>query len=205
MLVGAMNPCPCGFAAIRLASAAARRSRSRAIAARLSGPLRDRLDLTVEVPALPPDVLGALGELSTSANQSGPECSAAVRARVVRRARAPDVRYARRWRAHERGADAGADRAVLRHRRAGARLLESAVGRLALSARAYDRVRKVARTIADLAGADGSEGTTSPRRCSFECSRPSYSVATLPIPTMAAAIAPRMTETMKITSAETTM
>jgi len=111
----------------------------------LSGPLRDRLDLTVEVPALPPDTLGSVG--------CG-ELSAAVRARVVAARACQSGRY---------GGDRVrtnaelASRLMLKHalpNRAGLRLLSNAVSRLGLSARGYDRVRKVARTIADLAGHD---------------------------------------------------
>ena len=112
---------------------------------RLSGPLRDRLDLTVEVPALPLEALSA---------ETGGESSADVRARVV----------AARARQAERHAGDGiftnaeltppllaqycaTDPAALR-------VLHSAMSRLSLSARGYDRVRKVARTIADLDGND---------------------------------------------------
>ena len=115
---------------------------------RLSGPLRDRLDLTVEVPALPPDTL-----VATSAG----EPSAAVRQRVV----------AARDRQHQRFAGEGirtnaelTPSLMLRHGaldKAGTRLLSTAVTRMSLSARGYDRVRKVARTIADLAGSEGIE------------------------------------------------
>jgi magnesium chelatase family protein len=111
----------------------------------MSGPLRDRLDLTVEVPAVPPDVLGA--------GASG-ECSALVRTRVV----------AARERQRERSAFQGVrtnaaltPQLMARYCRldsAGLRLLAVAVQRLGLTARGYDRVRKVARTIADLAGSD---------------------------------------------------
>ena len=143
MLVGAMNPCPCGFAGdpsreCRCAPPLMTRYRDR-----LSGPLRDRLDLTVEVPALPLDALSA---------GAGGESSADVRARVV----------AARARQTERHARDGiftnaeltppllvkycaTDQAALR-------VLRSAMTRLSLSARGYDRVRKVARTIADLEG-----------------------------------------------------
>jgi magnesium chelatase family protein len=145
VLVGAMNPCPCGFSSdpdreCRCTPQQIERYRSR-----MSGPLRDRLDLTVEVPAVPPDVLGA-GEPG--------ECSAAVRRRVVA------ARDAQRARSE---ADGGRTNAALtptelaRHCRldaAGLRLLGLAVQRLGLTARGYDRVRKVARTIADLAGTD---------------------------------------------------
>lgn len=110
---------------------------------RLSGPLRDRLDLTVDVPALPLDALGA---------DAGGESSATVRARVV----AARARQAARYAADGILSNAeltpplmakycAADPAALR-------ILRSAITRLSLSARSYDRVRKVARTIADLAG-----------------------------------------------------
>ena len=143
MLVGAMNPCPCGFAGdpsreCRCAPPLMARYRDR-----LSGPLRDRLDLTVDVPALPLDALSA---------DAGGESSAAVRMRVV----AARARQAARHAGDGILANAeltpplmakycAADPAALR-------VLRSAIARLSLSARGYDRVRKVARTIADLAG-----------------------------------------------------
>jgi len=142
VLVGAMNPCPCGFA-----GDLARQCRCTPLEivryrGRMSGPLRDRLDLAVEVPAVPPDVLGSGGE---------GEPSAAVRARVT----------AARARQYQRYAGAGVTtNAALtpalmarycRLDKAGLKLLSAAVDRLGLTARGYDRVRKVARTIADLA------------------------------------------------------
>src|SRR4051812_42877400 len=145
MLVGAMNPCPCGYLGDTLREC---RCTPQAIVRyrdRLSGPLRDRLDLLVDVPALPPDLL-------TSQAQGEP--SALVRARVV----------AARGRQHERyrtrGIRANAELTpslIARYcalDRAGTRLIQSSVSRLGLSARGYDRVRAVARTIADLEGAE---------------------------------------------------
>jgi magnesium chelatase family protein len=145
MLVGAMNPCPCGFAGdpsreCRCAPPAMARYRDR-----LSGPLRDRLDLTVEVPALPIAALSADG---------GGESSADVRARVVAARARQTARYA---------ADGITTNAELTPPlltkycavdAAALRTLRSAMTRLSLSARGYDRVRKVAKTIADLAGDD---------------------------------------------------
>src|SRR5438128_5535409 len=61
VLVGAMNPCPCGFATDPARECRCTPQQVARYRSRLSGPLRDRLDLTVDVPALPPDVLGALG------------------------------------------------------------------------------------------------------------------------------------------------
>ena len=145
MLVGAMNPCPCGFAndptrECRCTPMLLGRYRDR-----LSGPLRDRLDLTVDVPALSIDALG---------DSSGGEPSAAVRARVVAARARQIARYAGAGISTNVELSAplltrhcaldGAARAVLL----------AAARKLSLSARGYDRVRKVARTIADLAGDD---------------------------------------------------
>jgi magnesium chelatase family protein len=101
------------------------------------------MDLTIEVPALPPDVL---------ATGSPGEPSSQVRARVVSARERQRQRYAREG-FHTNAALTPA--LIARHCAldgAGARLLTVAATRMALSARAYDRIRKVARTIADLAG-----------------------------------------------------
>ena len=145
MLVGAMNPCPCGFAddssrECRCAPPTVARYRDR-----LSGPLRDRLDLTVDVPALPIDTLSA---------DAGGESSAAVRARVVAARARQSARHA------EDGIRTNAELTPPLMARycatdpAAQRVLRAAMTRLSLSARGYDRVRKVARTIADLEGDD---------------------------------------------------
>ncbi len=145
MLVGAMNPCPCGYLGDGVRLCRCTSQQVERYRARLSGPLRDRMDLTIEVPALPPDVLAA---------GSPGESSAQVRARVV---------SARERQRHRHSGDGLRTNAELtpaligRHcvlDDAGVRLLATAAARMALSARGYDRVRRVARTIADLAGAD---------------------------------------------------
>src|SRR6185436_11543227 len=74
VLVGAMNPCPCGFAGDPLRDCRCTPSQISKYRSRISGPLLDRLDLTVEVPAVSPDVLGG---------GAAGEPSSAVRARVV--------------------------------------------------------------------------------------------------------------------------
>ena len=111
----------------------------------MSGPLRDRLDLLVEVPGLPPDLL--------TADARG-EPSAIVRERVVA---ARDVQ-GDRYQAHAVRTNAELTPSLLaRHcalDRAGTKLIQASVSRLGLSARGYDRVRAVARTIADLDAAD---------------------------------------------------
>jgi magnesium chelatase family protein len=145
MLVGAMNPCPCGFAGDTLRECRCTPQQITRYRDRLSGPLRDRLDLTVEVPALTPDAL--------SGDVSG-ESSACVRERVV----AARARQEQRYAGSAVATNAGLTPALMaRHcatGRDGTRLLGAAVSRLRLSARGYDRVRRVARTIADLADAD---------------------------------------------------
>jgi magnesium chelatase family protein len=145
MLVGAMNPCPCGFAGDATRECRCSPPQVARYREQLSGLLRDRLDLTVEVPAVPLDGL-----------TDGPpgEASLAVRARVA----AARERQQRRLAGELIRTNAELTPSSLaRHctiDRAGHRVLSSAIGRLSLSARGFDRVRKVARTIADLAGAD---------------------------------------------------
>jgi magnesium chelatase family protein len=145
MLVGAMNPCPCGFLGDPSRECRCPPPQVARYRERLSGPLRDRLDLTVEVPALPLDAL--------SADAAG-ESSADVRARVIAARARQAERYAGRGITTNTqltpslmAAYCGMDRAALR-------VLQAAMTRMSLSARGYDRVRKVARTIADLAGDD---------------------------------------------------
>ena len=143
-LVGAMNPCPCGYSGdpahgCICASADIARYRSR-----LSGPLADRIDMHVTVGAVP---IGSLGT-------RGGECSAAVRARVEHARSAQRVRYAAmrgvECNAHVAGRWLDSHGSVAPGARA---LLIAAANRLSLSARGYHRVLKVARTIADLDGA----------------------------------------------------
>jgi magnesium chelatase family protein len=148
VLVGAMNPCPCGFAGDPIHECRCTPQQIAKYRGRLSGPLLDRLDLTVDVPAVPPDVLGA--------GESG-EPSAAVRLRVV------EARARQHERTGARGVRTNAAltaQMMASHCRldsSGLRILAGAVQRLGLSARGYDRVRKVARTIADLAGSQNIE------------------------------------------------
>jgi magnesium chelatase family protein len=143
MLVGAMNPCPCGYLGDAVRECRCTPQQVSRYREKLSGPLRDRLDLSVEVPALPPEAL---------TGDANGEPSAQVRARVVAARELQRLRYS------EDGIRANADlttQLMARYcslDRAAVRVLNNAVTRLSLSARAYDRVRKVARTIADLDG-----------------------------------------------------
>jgi magnesium chelatase family protein len=146
MLAAAMNPCACGYYGdavhvCRCAEADVERYRSR-----VSGPLLDRIDIHLEVPTVPyRDLTGASAE----------EPSAVVRQRVEL------ARVRQRQRFHDRpGLHANAHMTARDLRRycplsePVEGLLREAVARLGLSARAYHRVLKIARTIADLAGAD---------------------------------------------------
>jgi magnesium chelatase family protein len=141
MLVGAMNPCPCGYSDDPTRSCRCSSSQIARYAARLSGPLRDRLDLTVAVASVSPREL----------QEAAPgESSASIRTRVVA---ARDRQLSRGGRLNAR-LHGRALRGQLSLDADGRRLLANALARLALTARGYDRVLRVARTIADLDGAD---------------------------------------------------
>jgi magnesium chelatase family protein len=148
MLVAAMNPCPCGFRGDRLRDCTCPEYRLRQYAGRLSGPLVDRIDLRVEVPRLTPRERRQLitGEKQTC------ESSASVRPRVS------EARERQLSRLAGSGAYANAHMTSRQLRRlsrlepSAIETLDRAYDRLRLSARACDRVVKVARTIADLAG-----------------------------------------------------
>jgi len=146
LVVGAMNPCACGFRGDGTGRCICSAERVRAYRARLSGPLLDRIDVHV---VLPPVNVGALQ------HGEGGEPTCAVRGRVER-ARAIQADRATRG---EVRASTNAllspgdlDRVASLCAR-GSSLLGSAVTRLALSARAYGKILRVARTLADLEGA----------------------------------------------------
>ncbi len=141
-LVAAMNPCPCGYAGDVSGRCSCTPEAVRRYRARVSGPLLDRIDLQIQVPRVPLTELGAAGAAG--------ESSAVVRERVI----------AARERQQQR---AGKPNAVLSNREAqrdcelttsDRGLLERALDRLGLSARAYHRILRVARTIADLADSE---------------------------------------------------
>jgi magnesium chelatase family protein len=141
MLVGAMNPCPCGYSDDPTRACRCSSSQIARYAARLSGPLRDRLDLTVAVASVSPREL----------QEAAPgESSASIRTRVVA---ARDRQLSRGGRLNAR-LHGRALRGQLSLDADGRRLLANALAKLALTARGYDRVLRVARTIADLDGAD---------------------------------------------------
>ena len=148
-LVAAMNPCRCGYLDDASLACARVPRCAQEYQSRISGPLFDRIDMHVEVPALGPADLAAA---------PAGEGSAAVAARVA----AARLRQAQRFAADPDGAavrtNAQADGGLLERiatpDEPGRSLMTGAAERLKLSARAYHRVLRVSRTIADLDGAD---------------------------------------------------
>ncbi|MDR0564382.1 MAG: YifB family Mg chelatase-like AAA ATPase [Azoarcus sp.] len=138
-LVAAMNPCPCGYSGHPERACTCTTAKIASYRERLSGPLLDRIDLSIEVPAL--------SWTDLSGGTAG-EPSAAVRERVLK---ARERQMARQGvpNAH---IEAGRVEELCAPNAAGAALAEAAMRRLNLSARAYHRILRVARTLADLGG-----------------------------------------------------
>jgi magnesium chelatase family protein len=140
-LVAAMNPCPCGYLGHSSGRCRCTEEQVLRYRARISGPLLDRIDMHVEVPSLPHEALHRAGD---------GESSAAVRTRVI----------AARERQTTRNGKPNSQLGQQEIKKSctlappDAMLLEQAMERLGLSARAYHRILKVARTIADLADSD---------------------------------------------------
>ena len=144
MLVAAMNPCPCGYLGDPTHTCSCTPHQIQVYRARISGPLLDRIDIHVEVPAV------AYKEL---AGRSRSETSAEIRKRVETARRVQEARFA------GLGIFANAQmqnrhmKKFCRLDQPSERLLETAVDKLGLSARGYNRVLKIARTIADMEAA----------------------------------------------------
>ncbi len=146
MLVAAMNPCPCGYFGHPTRPCTCTATAAARYINKISGPLLDRIDLHIEVPPV---------EFDQLAGGKKAESSAAIKARV----------NAARERQKQRFGDSGiiANAAIPTAQLsqmcpltdAARTMLKNAFERLGLSARAYDRLLKVARTIADLDGSDG--------------------------------------------------
>jgi len=146
MLVAAMNPCPCGFFGDPIHQCSCSPLMITRYRSRISGPLLDRIDIHIEVPAVKYRDLVDRGESESSALiaarversrdvqkerflGSRVRCNSQMTARMIRKFCEPDA--------------------------AGSRMLEVVTDRLGLSARSYTRILKVARTIADLEGSEG--------------------------------------------------
>ncbi len=149
MLAAAMNPCPCGFFGDATRECHCSPTQIQRYVSKISGPLLDRIDIHIEVPAVKYKELRGDTEIETSAR---------VRERVLRARQIQAQRYK-----SEKGLYANAQMPpkLIRNHCAisadGEKLLETAIQRLGLSARAHDRILKVSRTIADLEGAASIE------------------------------------------------
>jgi len=146
MLVSAMNPCPCGFYGDTVKACTCSQQMITKYLQRISGPLLDRIDIHIEVPRLPQDEMlhaGTSGETSTQ-----------IRERVVK----SRDRQKNRFTGTNLQCNAHMGRKQINafcHIESDVKdLLKSAITQLGLSARAYDRILKLARTVADLEGED---------------------------------------------------
>ncbi len=145
-LIAAMNPCPCGYLGSTLKACRCTPDQVSRYQGRISGPLLDRLDLHIEVPAISPDeLLGAPAGESTASIRE--RCAAARERSVSRQGKANQALQGKEIDLH-----------VLLDPPAG-KFLNTAAARLGWSARSTHRALKVARTIADLAGAQLTQVT----------------------------------------------
>ena len=144
MLVAAMNPCPCGYFSDPHHECSCSYSRIHRYRSKVSGPLMDRIDIHVDVPAV---------QYKDLASVNDAEASAAIRDRVSRARSRQSKRYGR---VHIFCNAQMSNRQIKKYCAIGPdshKLLETAIDKLGLSARAFNRVLKIARTIADLEGA----------------------------------------------------
>jgi magnesium chelatase family protein len=146
MLVASMNPCPCGYYNHPTKACVCNPGQVHRYLNRISGPLLDRIDIQIEIVPVP---------FEKMSEQTQSESSATIRERVIKARKIQELRFA-----NHPGIYCNAQmESQLLHQYAepdekGLALLRTAMTRLNLSARAYDRILKVARTIADLEGSE---------------------------------------------------
>ena len=146
MLVAAMNPCPCGYYNHPNRDCVCSPGMIQKYLSRISGPLLDRIDMHIEIVPVPFDKLSEMAPA---------EPSAVIRERVIAARGIQAARFS-----NDEGIYCNAQMSSKMLRKycavdeAGQQLLKAAMARMNLSARAYDRILKVARTIADLAGSE---------------------------------------------------
>ncbi|MDR0927246.1 MAG: YifB family Mg chelatase-like AAA ATPase [Ignavibacteria bacterium] len=146
MLACSMNPCPCGNYGDPSKECTCSPTQIQKYLGKISGPLLDRIDIHVEVPAV------KYQDLAAKANG---ESSEFIRERVIKAREMQSERFAKMDGIHKNADMSSKDiRKFCELDDASQKLLERAMQRMGLSARAYDRILKVGRTIADLAGAD---------------------------------------------------
>lgn len=151
MLVASMNPCPCGYYNHPTKACVCSPGQVQKYLNRISGPLLDRIDLQIEVTPLP---------FEKMAEPRPSESSDSIRKRVIQAREIQEVRYAAIPGIH---CNAQMNSKLLalyaRPDKKGLALLKNAMNRLNLSARAYDRILKVSRTIADLEGSQSIQAS----------------------------------------------
>lgn len=146
MLVAAMNPCPCGYYNHPEKECVCVPGQVQKYLNKISGPLLDRIDIHVEVVPVPFEKLSQMQESEKSED---------IRERVVDARKIQDERFKENAGIHANAQMASKQlRELCRIDQAGHTLLRNAMEKLSLSARAYDRILKVSRTIADLDGSD---------------------------------------------------
>ena len=145
-LVAAMNPCGCGYLGHFSGRCHCTPDQVLRYRKKISGPLLDRIDIQIEVPAVPPEDLSRTGAGEPSAAIR--KRVAAARSKMIARQKKENARLTPRETEKHCAPDEN-----------GRTLLNQAITRLALSARGYHRILKVARTIADLAGEAGVQST----------------------------------------------
>jgi len=144
MLIAAMNPCPCGYATDPNNHCSCTPSQIQRYISKISGPLLDRIDIHIEVPAV---------DFKELSSKKPGEKSKYIRARVEKARQIQQKRFK-----NEKGLYANAhmdNRLIKKYCKiddSGSKLLNTALEKLGLSARAYNKILKVSRTIADLAG-----------------------------------------------------
>ncbi len=148
MLIAAMNPCPCGYTGDSTRECRCSVPQIQRYRSKISGPLLDRIDLHIEAPAL---------RIEELRNTTPGESSAAIRARCEQARKQQKKRFATEQNPSNR-CNARMSHTQIRKycsiNKEQGDLLQQAMEQLSLSARAYDRILKVARTIADLAGTE---------------------------------------------------
>lgn len=157
MLVGALNPCPCGYFGDQARECSCTPHQVQRYIARLSGPLLDRIDIHIEVPRLPYEELSHLekSESSREIKKRVEKAREIQRQRFIagndKRAASPAMASSTNCNAHMGPREVRLHCKLNKDARA---LIKDAFSRLNLSARSHDRILKVARTIADLAGSE---------------------------------------------------
>jgi len=146
MLIASMNPCPCGYYNHPEKDCVCSPGVVQKYLSKISGPLLDRIDLHVEVTPV------SFSELSTTSNG---ESSEAIRARVIKAREIQEQRFKENEGVHANAQISSKTiKEICQIDAVGTQLLKTAMDKLGLSARAYDRILKVSRTIADLEGSE---------------------------------------------------